>query len=164
MRYAAYGSNLHPLRLRERVSSATPVICLVLPNWGLRFHKRSADGSAKCNIVPADQSVYFALFDIDAEEKQLLDRVEGLNYGYEETTIVFPGHGECFTYVASESHIDEGLLPYFWYKELVLVGLEYHQVPVEYLESIRAIEHKVDEDIRRRETNMALVTRVKNGT
>ena len=164
MLYAAYGSNLHPRRLRGRVSSAKLIRCFASPNWRLRFHKRSVDGSAKCNIVPSDQSVYFAIFDIDAEEKPLLDGVEGLNKGYEETTIVFPEYGECFTYVASKSHIDEGLMPYSWYKELVLVGLEYHQVPVEYLETIRAIEHQVDTDKRRREEKMALVASLRNGT
>jgi hypothetical protein len=134
-----------------------------LPNWTLRFHKKSTDGSAKCNIVPSDQSVYFAIFDIDAKEKQLLDRVEGLNYGYEEIVVIIPEYGECFSYVASESHIDESLMPYSWYKELVLAGLEYHQVPLGYVESVRAIAHQADVDTRRRETNMALVSRFKNG-
>ena len=55
-------------------------------------------------------------------------------------------------------------MPYSWYKELVLVGLEYHQVPVEYLETIRAIEHQVDTDKRRREEKMALVASLRNGT
>ncbi len=164
MRYAAYGSNLHPRRLCKRVPSATLVAVVTVPGWTLEFHKRSSDGSGKCNIVSAGQSIFFALFDIDASDKSKLDRAEGLNYGYEEKSIEIEGFGQCFRYAASESHIQENLQPYSWYKELVIVGLEHHQASPEYLARVRSIDHITDNDRERHNENMAIVAAARNST
>jgi hypothetical protein len=157
MRYAAYGSNLHPLRLQERVPSATLLTCIRVPNWQLQFHKRGQDGSGKCSIARAGQSVYFAIYDMDETEKPALDRAEGLNLGYEQTLINIPRHGDCFAYVASPSHVQERLKPFSWYKQLVLVGIEYHRLPAAYLRAVQAVEPLLDPDTRRHERNMKLV-------
>jgi len=164
MRYAAYGSNLHPRRLCKRVPSATLVTVVTIPGWRLKFHKRSSDKSSKCNIVSADQSVFFALFDIDASEKAKLDRVEGLNSDYEEMAIEIYSFGRCFCYVASSTHIQENLQPYSWHKELVIVGLEHHQASPEYLERVRSIDHIIDNNEARHNRNMAIVAEARNGT
>lgn len=170
MLYAAYGSNLHPVRLRKRVPSAELIGFAVVANWELRFHKRGSDGSGKCNIVPAtDDSVCFAIFRIEPRERSLLDKVEGLGKGYDETTIVIPGYGECFAYTARDSHIDDRLTPYTWYKELVLAGLSYHfsQHDIEheshrkYIERVLAVGAYRDENAARHEENMALVERAR---
>lgn len=163
MKYAAYGSNLHPLRLRERAPSARLINCLELPNWRLRLHKRGRDGSAKCNIVPADDSVFFAVYELAAADKSRLDRIEGLSDGYEETVIDIPGHGPCLTYVASASHVDDRLRPFSWYKELVLAGIEYHRFPHAYAQRIHDAEHRIDEDRDRHDLNMAIVERIRGG-
>jgi hypothetical protein len=149
---------LHPRRLSKRVPSAKFITFITVPGWSLKFHKRSSDGSGKCNIVGAEQSVFFALFDIDASDKPTLDRVEGLNYGYEEIAIETENFGRCFCYIASSTHIDENLQPYSWYKELVIVGLEYHQASPEYLERVQSIEHIIDSDKARHYENMAIVS------
>ena len=47
--YFAYGSNLHPERLRERVPSAESLGVARLEAHVLRFHKRGRDGSGKCD-------------------------------------------------------------------------------------------------------------------
>ena len=46
----AYGSNMLTARLRERVSSAAAVGIGRLPGHVLKWHKRSRDGSGKCDI------------------------------------------------------------------------------------------------------------------
>lgn len=46
--YLAYGSNLHPLRLTARVSSARPLGTVPMPGYKIAFHKRSIDHSGKC--------------------------------------------------------------------------------------------------------------------
>src|SRR5438128_1900656 len=51
MLYFAYGSNMLTQRLKARVPSASPKTVAVLFDHGLRFHKRSQDGSGKCDIV-----------------------------------------------------------------------------------------------------------------
>jgi len=91
MLYAAYGSNLHPVRLRKRVPSAELMGFAVVANWELRFHKRGSDGSGKCNIAAAaGDSVCFAIFKIEPLERSLLDKVEGLGHGYDEPTLAIP--------------------------------------------------------------------------
>jgi len=161
MRYAAYGSNLHPLRLQERVPSAALLACVNVPNWRLLFHKRGQDGSGKCSIAQAAQSVYFAIYDMDAGDKPALDRIEGLNHGYEQIVLNIPGHGDCFAYAASHTHVEERLQPYSWYKALVLVGIEYHRLPAAYLQTVQAVEPALDPDTRRHEHHMELVTRAR---
>jgi len=165
MLYAAYGSNLHPVRLRKRVPSAELMGFVVVANWELRFHKRGSDGSGKCNIAAAaGDSVCFAIFKIEPRERLLLDQVEGLGKGYDETSIAIPGHGECFAYVANGSHIDDQLVPYTWYKELVLVGLTYHRACHKYIDRVTAVRAHRDENAARHEENMALVEAAKNGS
>lgn len=164
MRYAAYGSNLHPVRLCARVSSAASVGIAMAPGWTLAFHKRGKDGSGKCNIAAGPGSVFFAVFDIDDRGKALLDKAEGLGFGYQATHVELPGFGKCFSYIASESHIQEELDPYSWYKELVIVGLEYHQAPSDYLENIRAIPCNLDIDMDRHDRNMKIVETARKDT
>jgi gamma-glutamylcyclotransferase len=160
--YAAYGSNLHPLRLAERVPSARLVATAPFDGWRLVFHKRSnLDGSGKCNIVPADDRVWFTIYEIAADEKPLLDRIEGLHNGYVDTQFDVPGHGTCFAYVATESHIDDRLSPYAWYKALVIAGIEYHGFPRDYLRRVHAVSHRDDPDAERHALNMSLVDRAR---
>ena len=107
MWYAAYGSNLHPLRLTERISSAQLVTTSFLPNWSLQFHKRSNDGSGKCNILSGGDGIHVAIFDISAADKLVLDSIEGLGVGYSETLLSVPDIGTCVSYVAEQSYIDD---------------------------------------------------------
>ena len=108
-RYAAYGSNLHPVRLRKRVSSAKRLGSTHLDGYALRFNKVSwKDGSAKCNIVPSDERIYLAVFEILETERVILDSFEGLGSGYRNVEMEIAGFGACSTYVADQGAIDEG--------------------------------------------------------
>nr|MDQ2697092.1 gamma-glutamylcyclotransferase [Pseudomonadota bacterium] len=85
LKYFAYGSNLHPLRLRERVPSATVLGVAELAGWRLRFHKRGQDRSGKCNIIPTGRSgdrVIGVIYAMAAADKDKLDAAEGLGKGY----------------------------------------------------------------------------------
>jgi hypothetical protein len=163
MLYAAYGSNLHPRRLTERASSARLMATSFLPNWSLHFHKRSNDGSGKCNILAGSGGIHVAVFDISAEDKLGLDEIEGLGRGYSQALLSIPGIGDCVTYVAQQSHIDGSLAPYDWYKELVMMGARVHGFPDDYsqrISSLRAIE---DPDPGRRIKRWEIVEMVKAG-
>ncbi len=157
MLYAAYGSNLHPNRLNERVPSAKLCGNSVLKGWGLRFHKRGLDGSSKCNIVSCSETLYVAVYEIDPREKSNLDKAESLGHGYQEKKIYISDYGECFLYAAQDSHIDVSLKPYGWYKELVLLGCVYHGFPADYVDMIRRVPHVEDPDAMRCEKWMGLV-------
>lgn len=153
MHYAAYGSNLHPLRLRERIESAQFITRDFLPDWELGFHKRSKDGSGKCNIVPGHAGVHVAVFDISIEDKIALDEIEGVGAGYLHLDLVLPDIGSCATYVAAGTHIDNTLSPYDWYRELVILGALAHGFPDDYIRAISATRCCEDPDAERRARN-----------
>ena len=162
MRYAAYGSNLHPVRLRERVPSARLLGTGVVRDFSLRFHKRGADGSAKCNITSSSGEIHVAVYEIATAHKEELDRIEGVGSGYEVERITVPKVGHCFTYVASESHIDDHLRPFTWYRELVLVGCRHLGFPADYVREIGTIRALRDSDAERHARHMSIVRRAES--
>lgn len=159
--YFAYGSNLHPERLRARVPSAEFVEVAVQPDRALRFCKRSVDGSAKATLVPALGSRAFgAVYRIAESEKPLLDRAEGLGQGYDEHWQGLPlsdGVVRSFHYFAADDHVDPSLQPYHWYKELVLAGARFHGLPAAYVAGIENIDSVEDPNPDRRAQNEALL-------
>jgi hypothetical protein len=130
----------------------------------LRFHKRGNDGSGKCNVIPAGGEIYVAVYEIAAHQKPKLDEVESLGTGYRIETLEVADYGECFTYVANATHIDESLKPFSWYKGLVIVGCEHLRFPRHYLEKIAAVESWEDPDRERHAQQMMIVHRARNGT
>ena len=157
--YFAYGSNMSTARMRYRAPSSRFVCIAQLPKYRLRFHKRSKDGSGKCNAIytgaPAD-SVFGVVYEIPLNEKAALDRAEGLGRGYNEQRLsVFSSDQrelQVFAYIADMEAIDDDLKPYFWYKDFVLTGAEEHRLPSAYIEDqIRHVAAHVDPD-RNRET------------
>mgnify|MGYP001826205331 FL=1 len=163
-RYAAYGSNLHPMRLVQRVSSAKLIDTARVPGFDLRFHKRSVDGSAKCDIVEAASEIYVAVYEILLKEKSLLDKIEGLGSGYDEMQIAVPGVGDCWAYTAAESHIEPALVPYTWYKAMVLLGCEFNAFPDRYTQKVREVADQRDQDERRHNENSLLVEAMRHDT
>ena len=155
--YAAYGSNLHPQRLRSRTASARLLGIAYLPDWSLRFHKRSVDRSGKCSIKMGSSGVHVAVYEMSASDKQLLDRIEGVGQGYTDVTIDVPGFGRCATYVAAESHVDEALLPYDWYREIVLLGCRELELPRDYVARIESVATQPDPEPQRRAENWRIV-------
>lgn len=163
MKYAAYGSNLHPLRLRDRIGSAELIGTARLDDWSLRFHKRGQDTSGKCDIVPAEGSVHVAVFEVRPEDLSKLDDIEGVGRGYDTSKIDIPGYGECLTYRASATHIDETLIAFDWYRALVLGGAKYHGFPDAYVRRIAAVQVCRDPHRERRERHFRLLERLAKG-
>lgn len=140
--YFAYGSNMLTERLRERTPSCRSLGVGQLLGRRLAFHKRSKDGSGKCNIATAeaDNEVLGVVFELDDSELGALDSAEGRGYGYEPITLDILLNGTvlpCWTYEATD--IKEGLAPYGWYKGLVLAGLLQHAMPAAYLEQVKRV-------------------------
>jgi len=156
-RYAAYGSNLHPQRIGERVPAARLLGTGVLGGHGLKFHKRSLDGSGKCNVVPADDHVHVAVYELAGNDATALDGFEGPGYGRESRSIA--PFGECFLYVAGRDHVDDSLAPYSWYLALVLAGCEHLAFPRAYVDKLAAIESHRDPDSERHARSMATLSR-----
>ena len=75
-----------------------------------------------------------------------------------------PSFGECVTYVADKSSIDESLTPVDWYKEYVLLGCEFNRFPDDYVERIRNAPCSEDSDEQRSRIEWGLVEKIRNGT
>lgn len=160
----AYGSNMPTARLRERCPSAQPIGVAELRCYALRWHKKSKDGSGKCDIVQTDQpgaSVFGVLYKIDSTEKAALDKAEGLGSGYDETDIEVHCGANRLTakaYVATGT--DPALKPYTWYHALVVAGAKEHNLPVHYIARLEAVPTDQDPDPKRHDKNMALIGEV----
>jgi len=93
--------------------------------------------------------VHCAVYKISAKDKQILDRIEGVGFGYSETTLRIPNVGDCLSYVAEDTHIDDSLSPYDWYHELVVIGARTHSFPDHYLKQIESEQSRHDPDPNR---------------
>jgi gamma-glutamylcyclotransferase len=157
----AYGSNLHPHRIRERVPGAQALGVVSLPGYTLAFHKRSKDSSGKAMLYKADDAIaYGVVYAIPSDEKHVLNTAEGLGAGYEEREIKVELNGtsvDALIYMASPSSVDHRLQPYHWYKKLVLAGAAYHRFPASYMVGIGAVASIQDLDKKRSDLNEALL-------
>jgi gamma-glutamylcyclotransferase len=164
--YLAYGSNLHPMRLWERIHSAEFVASTSLQGYRLMWHKRGQDGSGKCNLHYTGHDADCALvavFRIARHHEVDLDRFEGSGQGYRNSSIEIELNGsdlECFTYFAEAAYIDDQLQPFAWYKQLVLQGAHYHRFPSSYLADIEAVPDQQDLDTERHIRHVQLVERL----
>lgn len=156
--YFAYGSNMLTARLRARMPSCEPIGTATLPGHALKFHKRSKDGSGKCNALATDDrdSVVGVLFSFDPANREKLDRAEGVGNGYNHAMVtVINEEGrrrKVLTYLADAEHIDDSLKPYAWYKELVLAGAGEHDLPIDYVTACITPVEAIDDSNAARST------------
>lgn len=101
--------------------------------------------------------MYVAVYLLSAADKRELDRIEGLGDGYVDVGIKVPDVGECRTYVAAESHVDDSLVPYDWYRELVLLGCRWLDLPDQYAQQIERVAVTPDPVLRRHQDNWKIV-------
>lgn len=160
----AYGSNMPTTRILARCPSARFAGVAELPGFQLQWHKKSRDGSGKCDIVPTDRpgaSVFGVLYEIAGEDKADLDKAEGLGSGYDETEIEVHSGPDVLAvkaYVATA--IDPALEPYTWYRALAVAGAREHGLPADYIERLESAPAKEDPDRARHDRNMRLITEV----
>lgn len=161
MLYFSYGSNMSSLRLRARASSARFIDTAILHGHELRFHKKSLDGSAKCDAYETentDDYVIGVVFEIAVSDKPVLDRYEGLGYGYEEKTVSLqtPANGNVIAHTYYATHIDPSLSPYHWYKHHVVSGAKEHKLPLKYVQGIDMVASITDPEPDRHELEMSI--------
>ncbi len=163
--YFAYGSNLHPLRLGRRTPSLRLLGGAWLSGFELRFHKCCEhDGSAKADAFYTGspvQGIRGAVYALDPSEFPILDEIEGLGAGgYDlRTSLVDVGDeaASVFFYAARASHIDPDRRPWAWYRDIVWRGALWHDMPSDYVETIRQVPAARDPDAERRRGNEALL-------
>lgn len=163
--YFAYGSNLHPVRLKQRIESARLVGTTVISGYELSFTKRGQDSSGKGHINPVQNQglVYGAVYQLATEHKADLDRIEGPGYGQTLLELeVNCKNYSCFAYIGLATHLDESLRPFHWYKSLIVLGAEFHGFPAHYIQSLEQTPSMEDPDLHRRQRHARLISNMKN--
>jgi cation transport regulator ChaC len=162
--YFAYGSNMLSRRLQQRTPSAIAIDTGYVEGRSLVFHKLGRDASGKCDMKATDAGtdrVYGVLFRVRRAEKPALDHAEGLGTGYAEESV--PVHlrnrktVDAITYAAIA--IEPNVLPFDWYRALVIAGALEHGLPASHIDWIRSFHSQPDADIERRAKNMYLLSR-----
>jgi len=149
--YFAYGSNMSRKRLKNRLNSASHISVGILEKHRLMFHKKSKDKSGKCDAYFTNRvsdKIYGVIYSVNDREVDKLDRFEGCGYGYQRKTVIVKKiNGEAikaFTYCADK--IQDGLIPYTWYKYHILHGAVENDLPPEYISFIDSFDSVIDPD------------------
>jgi hypothetical protein len=92
--------------------------------------------------------VWGVIVDVPDEQREALDKAEGLGNGYDDRRVTVYDVGEMphdvIAYVAEDSAIDPHLRPYDWYKALVVNGARAHGLPAWYVAHVVGVEEIVD--------------------
>jgi gamma-glutamylcyclotransferase (GGCT)/AIG2-like uncharacterized protein YtfP len=145
-------------RIKRRVPSATVAQQATLDGHRLTFSKISSDESGKCHIVKsesANDKVEGVVFEINKDEAEKLDAFEK-GYSKKTVKVLTPsGTHDVITYVGDKTN--DRLIPYHWYKELVLAGANEHKLPSDYIAKLNEVVSKQDDDEKRRLKNEAIL-------
>ncbi len=162
MHYFAFGSNMLSARLRARVGDFPAGIAGAVAGHQLRFHKRSGDGSAKCDSYctnNSDDVLPGVAYQISAAQQVLLDRFEGRGYSKLEIGVNVDGDRfAAYMYVAEPDYVDPDLAPYHWYKQFVIAGAREFALPSHHVRAISNIQAVTDPDNERHLRNMAVLS------
>lgn len=141
--YFAYGSNLSLARMRERIAGAEPLGAARLVGFCLRLDKRGADGSGKANLGDdASQSVWGALYRIDANEWPRLDAFEP---DYERFEVEVEWRGGARRAQTYRSHrLTPDAVPFAWYKRLLVEGARAHALPEAWIRRLERLPERSD--------------------
>ncbi|MFW2404946.1 MAG: gamma-glutamylcyclotransferase family protein [Gammaproteobacteria bacterium] len=161
--YFAYGSNMHFGRVIERLSNARLLEAAILSEHTIRFHKRGRDGSGKCNVVSdPKRHVAGAIYQLETLALARLDRIEG--GGYRRLPVVVRGmrsgrRYRAYAYMAKAVAIEESLIAYEWYRDIVVAGAVAIGLPTAYVESLSSFPAQRDPNARRQRQNAAVLGR-----
>lgn len=163
--YFAYGSNLHPLRLRLRTPGARRLGTAHLRGYRLRFHKVGRDKSAKCNAWSTGERrdlVHGVVYRIARRDLLALDRAEDLGRGYRRLRVQVTLRGRrriVNSYVALPEAIAEGLAPMDWYRGYVLRGARHQGLPGRYIRRLGMVPAVRDRNAARRAGHLRVMRR-----
>ena len=161
----AYGSNLLESRMHKRVGRGALFQSEAqLSGHTVCYHKRSSkDGSGKLTVVETGNTadvVHGVVYRICPADMVVLDKLEGLGYGYEkkEVSVEVPsGFREVVLYSAVPDVIDPLLLPYEWYMDLIVAGARQRGFPEEYIRALLIVQAMLDPDEKRDRRNRKLL-------
>ncbi len=165
--YFAYGSNMLTARLVARCPGARARGRGRVRGFTVAYAKVGRDGSGKATLLTAGGVVEGVVFAIPAAEVANLDEAEGLGRGYDRITLTAeigeradrpaPATRPVFSYIATAP--TPGLLPFVWYRDLILAGIAEHGLPpavAAWHRAARAVEDPDPESQGRRAALAAL--------
>lgn len=123
------------LRLERRVGRVELLGRAKIGGRRLAFHKRSGDGSGKCDIPVAEDVgavVHGVVYEMPDAAIEDLDHFEG---GYERTLLEVDLSGvptQVHAYLAHPRNVDRRARPFDWYLRLVGAGIHEHGLSEEY--------------------------------
>lgn len=137
--YFAYGSNMLTERIKVRASGSTPLSIAHVAGRRLTFYKigtrKNDSKNGKCDIcIDPDPNaiVYGVLFEIPESQ---FDELNTYEKGYSSIELVV--HSPTLGAVTAIAHVadttDATLIPYDWYRDLVLEGALQHGIPEPYI-------------------------------
>ena len=143
----SFGSNMSSNRLLARLPNVKRVGTAVLKGYELTFDMLFKDGSGKCSICPSDKEdalVYGVIYELNEEEKAILDGIEGVGYDCVDIapTLLTGETVTAHCYIANTHNSD--VLPYDWYIKHVHRGSLEAGVPKEYSDAILNRAQKSD--------------------
>ncbi len=146
--FFAYGSAMNSTRLAGRGVKFYSIEPAYIEKYQLKFNKRSVDGTAKANIVPAtDSKVYGLLYKLPKSELHKLDNIEGLTSGhyYRTTLQVTTPSGEVFmaeVYMANAKYLvdDEKAFPSEQHISTVFNAAVKHKLDPDYINYLRSFQ------------------------
>ena len=162
--YFAYGSNLLRSRLQagDRAPSAELVSAAIARGYALRFHKRGADGSGKCDLheTGADADLVWGLvWRISAGDLEQLDRSEGSGYRRRVVTLRAETQNlQAETYIAKPNAVDPALVPFDWYRDIVTAGARQGRLPPAWIRRLEEQAVVEDGNEERRARFLALLS------
>ncbi len=146
-------------RLQQRVPSAVAVATGYITDHQLTFHKIGKDGSGKGTLEHhRDDRVYGVVHQMHPDELGSLNKAESLGIGYEHCRVTVQsslGERKILTYQAIQTEL--GLMPYCWYRDLVVQGAISHRLPPTYIEALAAQPFIQDPDLERRQHHHSLL-------
>ena len=104
VRYLAYGSNMLPRRIEDRLGRCPSLGAASVRGYSLEFHKRGRDGSGKCDAYftgAPGETLHGVVYELTVAQRAALDEFEGV--GYESCDLAVDtasGIIEVYTYVA----------------------------------------------------------------
>ncbi len=163
MYYFAYGSNMLRARLAHRVGAISVVGAGTVSAHEMRFHKRSGDGSGKCNLYftgSGTDQAHGVVYALRLEQRARLDKFEGRSYRA-QTVVVRVGRERlrALTYVALSEYLHDDLQPFDWYHAFVIAGARQHGLDANYVEAIARVTPLRDHDPERAADNTRLLRR-----
>jgi gamma-glutamylcyclotransferase (GGCT)/AIG2-like uncharacterized protein YtfP len=137
----AYASNMNRAQMKSRAGEILEERRGRLENYELVFNKKVRGGTATANIRPAPGRVIEGvLYKINESALRNLDRFEGAPEHYRRIEVnVLDGNGQKIAAQAFlATKVEKGLRPAAHYLKTILEGAAEHNLPADYIESIKS--------------------------